>query len=85
MKLDLPFWFRQRQAKADELTQGSYKVTGPNLPEGIVSVRVGDDLRWRGVLQAKSDGPNVAETIAFRTATEALAAGFELYRVHMIN
>jgi hypothetical protein len=84
MKLDLPFWFRQRQAKADELAKGSYKITGPNLPEGIVSIRIGDDLQWRGYLQAKADGPEVAVTTDYRTAQEAMAAAFELYRINMI-
>ena len=85
MKLDLPYWFRQRQAKADELAQGSFKITGPNLPEGIVSIRIRDDLRWRGMLHAKAGGPEVAVTQGFPMAKEALAAAFELYRVHMIN
>jgi hypothetical protein len=84
MILDLPFWFRQRQAKAEELAQGSYKITGPNLPEGVVSIRIGDDLNWRGLLQAKAGGPEVAATGDYPTAKEALAAAFELYRVHMI-
>ncbi len=85
MKLDLPFWFRQRQAKADELAQGSYRITGPNLPEGVVSIRIGDDLLWRGVLQAKADGPEVAVTAGYPVAKEAMTAAFDLYRVHMIN
>jgi hypothetical protein len=84
MKLDLPFWFRQRQAKAEELAQGSYKVSGPNLPDGVVSIRIAHDLNWRGHLQAKADGPELASTNEYPTANEAMAAAFELYRVHMI-
>lgn len=85
MKLDPPFWFRQRQAKAEAVTQGSYKLTGPNLPEAIVGVRVGDDLRWRGILKSRSDGPDLAETPGFRTATEAMSAAFDLYREYVVN
>jgi hypothetical protein len=84
MTLDLPFWFRQRQAKAEELAQGSYKVSGPNLPEGVVSIRIGDDLKWRGLLQSKADGPEVATTGDYSSAKEAMAAAFDLYRIHMI-
>ena len=85
MKLDLPYWFRQRQAKADELAQGSYKISGPNLPEGVVSIRIGDDMLWRGILQARADGPKVAVTEGYPVAKEAITAAFDLYRVHMIN
>ena len=84
MTLDPPFWFRQRQAKAEEIQQGSYKVSGPNLPEAVVSIRMGDDLRWHGFLQAKRDGPEMATTTAFQTAKEALSAAFDLYRTNMI-
>jgi hypothetical protein len=84
MKLDLPFWFKQRQAKAEELATGSYKVTGPNLPEAVLSVRIGQDLLWRGYLQPKADGPPVAESAEFSTSKEAMAAAFDLYRTNMI-
>ena len=85
MKLDLPFWCRQRQAKVEELATGRYKLTGPNLPEAVASIRIGPDLYWQAVLQSTADGPAVDATgYEFSTARDALAAAFELYRRHMI-
>jgi hypothetical protein len=85
MNLDLPFWCRQRQAKVEELSTGRYKITGPNLPEAVVSVRIGDDLQWQAVLQNKADGPEVDATgFEFANARDALAAAFELYRRQVI-
>jgi len=85
MTLDLPFWIRQRQAKVEELNTGTYKITGPNLPEAVVSVRIDDSLRWRAALQTKADGPDIAGTQAeFATPKQALSAAFELYRTHFV-
>lgn len=84
MNLDVPYWFRQRQAKAEELSRGCYKISGPNLPEGIISIRIGDELMWRGSLQSNSGEKDIATSGQYSTATEALAAAFELYRSHMI-
>ena len=85
MTLDLPFWIKQRQAKVEELATGSYKITGPNLPEAVVSVRMDDNLKWRAILSPKQDSPILAETAAeFPTPKEALAAAFEMYRIHFV-
>lgn len=81
MTLDLPFWIRQRQVKVDELSTGCYKVTGPNLQEGVVSIRIGDNLHWKAAVQGKANGPEIASTdFAFQSPRDALAAAFELYR-----
>lgn len=86
MTLDLPFWFKQRQAKADEVAAGTYKVTGPNLPEAYVSVRIGDNLRWLGAVSKDKDGAPLCSTEAeFPGAREALVAAFELYRTTIIT
>lgn len=85
MNLDLPFWCRQRQAKVESISTGRYKVTGPNLPEAVVSIRIGDGLNWQALVQNKADGPEVDSTgYEFSTARDALAAAFELYRRNMI-
>jgi hypothetical protein len=83
--LDIPAWVKQRQAKVEPLGQGIYRVTGPNLPEAIVGVRMKDDLRWQGYLKAKEDGPEIAAGASTQSnARDALFAAFELYREHMI-
>ena len=86
MDLDLPFWFKQRQAKAEEIAPGSYRVTGPNLPEAVIGARMTDDLRWQSYLREKADGPEVAVSLpTYPSAREALAVAFELYRGQYIN
>lgn len=85
MTLDLPFWIKQRQAKLEELSTGRYKVSGPNLSEAVITVRIGDNLRWQGVLQTGNDGSDIdATSFSFASAKDALTATFELYRTHMI-
>ena len=84
--LDVPFWFKQRQAKAEEIGPGTYRVTGPNLPEAVVGVRITDDLHWQAYLRAKADCPEVATLPrTFKSARDALSAAFELYRGYNIN
>ena len=86
LPLELPSWFKGRQAKADEMGPGSYKLSGPNLPEAVISVRLTDDLTWQAVLRAKLDGPEVAVSRPnVPTAREALQVAFEMYRTHFVN
>ena len=86
MDLDLPFWFKQRQAKAEEVGPGTYKVTGPNLNPGVVTIRMDDNLRWLAALKADTNGPDIAATEPnFPSAREAMFAAFEMYRTHMIT
>ena len=85
MELDLPYWFKQRQAKAEEVGNGTYKVSGPNLNPGVILVRMSDDMRWQAALKADPSGTDVVATDSvFSNAREAMAAAFELYRTHMI-
>ncbi len=85
MTLDMPFWVKQRQIKVEELTTGTYRLTGPNLHEGVVAARVDDAMRWQAVLRTTADGPEVAASSAsYDSAREALQAAFELYRTHFI-
>jgi hypothetical protein len=84
-ELDVPSWVKGRQATVEPVGQGMHRVTGPNLPEGIVGARMTDNLRWQGYLRATVDGPDVAVATSAQTnARDALFVAFELYREHMI-
>lgn len=86
MPLVVPSWFKQRQAQAEEAGPGTYRVTGPNLREAVLGVRLADNLRWRAELREKTDSPEIEATASvFETAQDALAAAFELYRKHFVN
>lgn len=77
-----PFWFKQRQCKAEAQPDGALKVSGPNLAEAFLRVRPEGD-RWTAALRTQADGSDVA---AAEAPTEQLAwgAAFELYRQHVI-
>jgi hypothetical protein len=83
-ELDIPSWVKGRQARVEPLGQGAYKVTGPNLPDAIVGVRMTEDLRWHGFLKDTADGIDVATAPTLDNAHDALFAAFELYRERMI-
>jgi hypothetical protein len=79
-----PFWFKQRQCKAEPAGENALKATGPNLGEAYLRVEP-DGGRWRASLRQKPDGADVAATAAkFPSPAEAWEAAFELYRVHVI-
>ncbi len=80
-----PFWFKQRQCKAEPAGDNGLRVSGPNLPETFLRIeRAGDD-RWRAALRLSADGPDASYTDAeLKTPKEAWEAAFELYRVRMI-
>jgi len=86
MTLDLPFWFKQRQAKAQDLGNGIWKVTGPNLPEAVIGIRMAENLRWGAYVRTAADGPDLLPSEpTLETGRDALAAAFELYREHFVN
>jgi hypothetical protein len=81
MTLDVPSWVKGRQAKVEEISTGTYRITGPNLAEGVAGVRMTDDLRWQAFVRDRPDGPDLAVSDpTVPTAREALAIAFELYR-----
>lgn len=85
MEPSLPFWFKQRQAKAENVKPDVYRLTGPNLGEAFVAVRIANDGRWSAHLMENPDGPDLAATPAeFPDPVEAYAAAFELFRVNRI-
>jgi len=84
MSLVFPFWFKQRQCKAEPQGDEMLKVTGPNLGEAYVYIRREQD-RWLGGLRRAPDGPDEAVTEPeFPTDKQAWQAAFELYRRQFI-
>lgn len=81
-----PFWFRQRQCKAEPAgDENTLKVSGPNLGEAFLRIERGENNRWRASLRPSADGPETAATEAeFEDAVDAWEAAFELYRTHVI-
>lgn len=82
----LPFWFKQRQCKAEEVGgDHTLKVSGPNLGEAFIGIRREDNNRWRAVMRQSADGPEVAATEAeFDKPADAWEAAFELFRTNVI-
>ena len=79
-----PFWFKQRQCKAEPAGENTLRATGPNLGEAFLRVEpVGG--RWRAALRLAADGPDASYTDAeLETPKEAWDAAFELYRLRFI-
>lgn len=81
MSLVRPFWFAQRQGKAEEAGPNLYKLTGPNLREALIGVRQAANARWIAFVRAAPDGPDLGATAPeIPTEYEAWAAAFELFR-----
>jgi hypothetical protein len=84
-EIDIPSWVKGRQANIEPAGQGMYRVTGPNLPEAVVGVRMTDDLHWQGFLRTTPDGTDLAVAKSTQSnARDAVFAAFELYREQMI-
>jgi len=82
----LPSWFKQRQGKAEEAGEYTYRLSGPNLREAFVSIRRADNGLWAGSLRYALDGPEIAATEpVIRAAYDAWEAAFEIYRNHVVN
>jgi hypothetical protein len=81
-----PFWFKQRQAKAEPAGSDTIlRLTGPNLPEAYVAIQEGAEGRWRAALRSTPDGDDLASTEPeFDTPADAWDAAFELYRTRVI-
>jgi hypothetical protein len=80
-----PFWFKQRQCKA-EPAGGEHvlKVSGPNLGEAYLHVSPAGE-GWRAGLRLTPDGADVRATEAeLPDAKAAWEAAFELYRTYAI-
>jgi hypothetical protein len=81
----LPFWFKQRQAKAEPAGPDTYRLSAPNLQEAFISIRQDSEGRWGASLRLAADGPEVSVTnTAYDTRGEAWDAAFELYRRQLV-
>jgi hypothetical protein len=81
-----PFWFKQRQCKAEPTgDNNTLKVSGPNLGEAFLGIHRGENNRWRAAMRQTADGPEVAATEPeFDNPTDAWEAAFELFRTNVI-
>jgi hypothetical protein len=85
MELIPPFWFKQRQAKAETAGPDTYRVIAPNQREAFLSIRQDAGGRWSAALRLAADGPEVAATAAaYDTPGDAWDAAFELYRRELV-
>ncbi len=82
----IPFWFKQRQCKAEPAgDEKTLKVSGPNLGEAFIGIARGENNRWRAFLRQSADGPEAAGTEAeMDNPTDAWEAAFELFRTGVI-
>jgi hypothetical protein len=79
-----PFWFKQRQGKAEPAGSDTYRVSGPNMQEAYLSVRPQEGGGWEASVRLLADGPVAARADGIATAYEAWEAAFELFREHGI-
>jgi hypothetical protein len=80
-----PFWFKQRQAKAEEAAPSIVRVSGPNLREAYLGIRAADDGKWTAFLSTQLDGPDLQATPpTVETAYAAWEAAFEIYRTEFV-
>jgi hypothetical protein len=80
-----PFWFVQRQAKAEPAGDNLCRATAPNLREAFLAIRQGVEGRWSAALRLAAEGSDVATTPAlYDNPGDAWGAAFELYRNHVV-
>lgn len=85
MSLLPPFWFIQRQAKAEAAGANVYRVTAPQMREAYIAVRQGPDGRWTAALREAADGPDLAASATdYDNPNDAWGAAFELFRNFLV-
>jgi hypothetical protein len=85
MNLTVPFWFQQRQGKAEPAGTNAYQLTAPNLKPALISIANGDNGLWSAALALEKGGPSLAATSAeYPSPQAAWEAAFELYRQHIV-
>ncbi len=85
MTLILPSWFKQRQARAEPAGTDTYRLSGPNLREGYISIRKGENGLWAAALRFGPDGPDAASTPPIlESPQDAWDQAFELYRTEVV-
>jgi hypothetical protein len=85
MSLIVPSWFKGRQGKAEPAGENTYRLFGPNLREGYVTVRRGENGQWSAALRFDAGGPDAENTQpVLPNEYEAWEAAFELYRTAVV-
>lgn len=80
-----PYWFNQRQGKAEPAGTDSFRLTAPNLKPAFISIQRDDNGLWSAALRLEEGAPPVAATEAeFAAPESAWDAAFELYRVQVV-
>lgn len=83
--IDPPFWFKQRQCKAEAVTDTMLKATGPNLGEAFLHVAQGEGGLWKAGVRLTADGEDMAASPAdYADPRKAWEMAFELYRNYVI-
>jgi len=81
-----PFWFVQRQGKAEQAGADVFKLSAPNMKDAFISIHSGTGRAWYAALRQSPDGPEIAVTSAeFPAREDAWQAAFELYRNHFVT
>ncbi len=85
MSVVTPFWFNQRQGKAEAKGTNCYLLTAPNLAPFTIQIEQGADGLWSASLSAGDNPTPIAVTEAmFPRSEEAWQGAFELYRQHVV-
>ncbi len=85
MTVVTPFWFKQRQAKAEEVGPDLLRVSGPNLKEGFVGIRRAENGLWSAFLRFSAEDTDIEATPpALENGYHAWEAAFEMYRKQTI-
>jgi hypothetical protein len=80
-----PFWFKQRQAKAEDAGPDLVRVSGPNLKEAFLGIRKGDRGLWSAFMRLSADSADIFATPeTIETAYAAWEAAFEIYREQVV-
>jgi hypothetical protein len=85
MQPHIPFWFKQRQGKAESAGEETLRLTAPNMPEAFIGIKKDPDGQWRPFLRQTADGPDLAPAdLAFHSPDEAWEAAFEFHRENFV-
>jgi hypothetical protein len=80
-----PFWFAQRQGKAEEAGENLYRLYGPIMREAFIGVRRSGDGKWSALVRSEANGTDLALSEGrYENELDAWYAAFELYRTHFV-
>jgi hypothetical protein len=81
-----PFWFLQRQGRAEPAGGDVLKLSAPNMKDAFISIHSDAGGLWYAALRQSPDGPDIAVTPPeFANREDAWQAAFELYRSHFVT